>query len=40
MTCALLILAAAQATPIHANIKKVNDVTIAGNGVSPAWGPA
>jgi hypothetical protein len=34
---AAAILAAAQITPIHSNIKKVNDVTVAGSGVPPTF---
>lgn len=38
---AAAILAAAQITPIHSNIKKVNDVTVTGTGaLGNEWGPA
>jgi len=37
---AAAILAAAQATPIHSDIKKVNSVTVDGSGTSgDPWGP-
>lgn len=37
---AAAILAAAQTTPIHSNIKKVNDVTVTGTGATgDEWGP-
>jgi hypothetical protein len=34
---AAAILAAAQITPIHSNIKQVNDVTIEGSGIPPTY---
>ena len=38
---AAAILAAAAATPIAANIKKINDTTVIGTGsASDTWGPA
>lgn len=38
---AAAILAAAQATPIHSNVKQVNDVTVTGTGaLGDEWGPA
>ena len=38
---AAAVLAAAQATPIHANVKKVNDYTVDGTGTDQdPWGPA
>lgn len=37
---AAAILSAAQITPIASNIRKVNDITIIGNGSSTTWGPA
>jgi hypothetical protein len=39
---AAAILAAAQITPIHSNVKKVNDVTVVGTGVptTDPWRPA
>jgi hypothetical protein len=40
-TLAAAVLAAAEATPIHSNVKEVNDVTVTGNGQSGSeWGPA
>lgn len=38
---AAAVIAAAQVTPIHANIKKVNDYDVTGNGqTGTEWGPA
>lgn len=37
---AAAVLAAAAATPVKANVKAVNDVTLDGNGSSIPWGPA
>lgn len=37
---ATAVLSAADTTPIDANIKKVNDVTVVGNGDTTPWGPA
>lgn len=37
---AAAVLAAATTTPIDANIQKVNDVTLTGNGAGTPWGPA
>jgi hypothetical protein len=34
---AAYVLAAAQTTPIHSNIKRVNDVTVAGAGIPPTF---
>lgn len=37
---AAAVLSAAQTTPIQANIKKVNDITVTGSGTTPdPWGP-
>lgn len=40
-TLAAAILTAAQANPIHSNVKEVNDLTVTGTGVEgDTWGPA